>query len=423
MGNTFFTATVGTSQDELWKFIIMPFMSGLVGYGTNWLALKMTFYPLEFVGIELVRIKDQPLGLFGWQGIIPTKAAKMAGDATDLMTTKLINVKQVFSRLEPEKFSEVMEPGLITMMDTIINETAKKYMPTIWEFLPEGVRDECVLKALEESPKFLSGFMDDVKEHIDDIFDLKTMVIEHCVANKQLLNNIFMNCGDKEFIFIERSGFYFGFLFGLVQMGIYFAYTASWVLPAFGFLVGIATNWIALKIIFQPIEPTKICFGKCLTFQGLFLKRQDAVSDVFAKVNTQEILTTENIWTAILTGPKKDNFFDLLRAHTLIFTENMAGGLKPVVVAGVGAEQFTKMKDEIALRTMEELPKNIHYSYEYSTKALDMERTIAKAMKGLSSAEFEGVLHPVFEEDEFKLIVVGGVLGAAVGVIQLFALF
>lgn len=137
-------------QDELWKFLIMPFMSGLVGYGTNWLALKMTFYPLEFVGLELVRFRDQPLGLFGWQGIIPTKAAKMAGDATDLMTSKLINVKQVFSRLEPEKFSAVMEPGLITMMDTIINETAKKYMPTIWEFLPEGVRDECVLKALEE---------------------------------------------------------------------------------------------------------------------------------------------------------------------------------------------------------------------------------------------------------------------------------
>ncbi|GMH62658.1 hypothetical protein TrRE_jg2563, partial [Triparma retinervis] len=59
----------------------------------------------------------------------------------------------------------------------------------------------------------------------------------------------------------------------------------------------------------------------------------------------------------------------------------------------------------------------------YSTEALDMERTICKAMRGLSSAEFEGVLHPVFEEDEFKLIVVGGVLGAAVGVVQLFALF
>ena len=140
-------------------------------------------------------------------------------------------------------------------------------------------------------------------------------------------------------------------------------------------------------------------------------------------MNTQQILTTENMWTAILTGPKKENFYDLLRAHTLIFTENLAGGLKPLVVAGVGAEKFAKMKEEIAKRTMDELPAVIHYSYEYTTEALDMERTICKAMKGLSSADFEGVLHPVFQEDEAKLIVVGGVLGLGVGVVQLFCLF
>jgi len=417
------TTKIGEPDAEVWKFLIMPFMSGLVGYGTNWLALKMTFYPLEFWGIEILRIKDQPLGLFGWQGIIPTKAAKMAGTCTELMTTKLINVKQVFSRLEPGEFSKVMEPGLISMMDTIINETATSYVPSIWEFLPDNVRDECVLKALEESPQFLTSFMEDVKEHIDDIFDLKHMVIEHCVANKQLLNNIFMECGDKEFKFIEVSGFYFGFLFGLAQMIIFYFYDADWVLPAFGFIVGIATNFIALKIIFEPVEPTKLCCGLCFSFQGLFLRRQDAVSEIFAKVNTQQILTTENMWTAILTGPKKENFFDLLRAHTLIFTENLAGGLKPLVVAGVGAEKFTKMKEEIAKRTMDELPGVIHYSYDYTTLALDMEKTICKAMKGLSSAEFEGVLHPVFQEDEAKLILIGGVLGMGVGFVQLFFLF
>ncbi|GMH86446.1 hypothetical protein TrVE_jg3943 [Triparma verrucosa] len=78
---------------------------------------------------------------------------------------------------------------------------------------------------------------------------------------------------------------------------------------------------------------------------------------------------------------------------------NLAGGLKPLVVASVGADKFSKMKEEIAKRTMDELPGVIHYSYDYTLKALDMERTICKAMKGLSSAEFEGVLHPVFQED------------------------
>ena len=41
----------------------------------------------------------------------------------------------------------------------------------------------------------------------------------------------------------------------------------------------------------------------------------------------------------------------------------------------------------------------------------------------LSYAEFEGVLHPVFEEDELKLILVGAALGTAVGVFQLFVMF
>jgi uncharacterized membrane protein YheB (UPF0754 family) len=103
--------------------------------------------------------------------------------------------------------------------------------------------------------------------------------------------------------------------------------------------------------------------------------------------------------------------------------ENLAGGLKPLVVAGLGADTFAKMKGEIARRTMDELPKVIHHSYEYSTEALDMEHTICEAMKSLTSAEFEGVLHPCFEEDEWILILVGGILGLFVGVAQLFLLF
>ena len=41
----------------------------------------------------------------------------------------------------------------------------------------------------------------------------------------------------------------------------------------------------------------------------------------------------------------------------------------------------------------------------------------------LSFREFEGVLHPVFEEDELKLILVGAALGTAVGAFQLFVMF
>lgn len=54
--------------------LIIPLINAIVGYGTNVLALYMTFYPIDFLGIELYRFTDQPFGLFGWQGISTCEA-------------------------------------------------------------------------------------------------------------------------------------------------------------------------------------------------------------------------------------------------------------------------------------------------------------------------------------------------------------
>ena len=54
---------------------------------------------------------------------------------------------------------------------------------------------------------------------------------------------------------------------------------------------------------------------------------------------------------------------------------------------------------------------------------MPVETTIREKMRALPPDEFEGVLHPAFEEDEIQLILLGGILGAIVGVIQLFTLF
>lgn len=72
---------------------------------------------------------------------------------------------------------------------------------------------------------------------------------------------------------------------------------------------------------------------------------------------------------------------------------------------------------------MEELPKCVPVSYEYQDSALEVEATVCEAMKQLPPDEFEGVLHPVFEEDEIKLIVVGGLLGCVVGFAQYILIF
>lgn len=361
--------------------------AGIVGYVTNYLALEMTFRPIEFFGPELVRFKNQPWGLFGWQGIIPTKAEKMASVCFDLMTTKLLNLREIFDRLDPARFSEVMEDALLLMLDSIVDKVATKYMPRMWKELPQDVKDEVVVVMNIESDAFLVSFMEEVKEHIDDILDIKQMTVAACVREKALVNKIFQECGDKEFTFIRNSGFYFGGLFGLVQMGVFFVYDASWILPLFGFLVGWATNWLALKVIFRPLEPRKI--GP-FTIHGIFLKRQTEVSETFARVNCVEILHTKAIWETILGGPLSPNFFAMLRAHSIVFTEKLVGGLKPLAVTAMGSDKFAEMKEEIASEIAERLPAIMPYSYQYTTDALDMETTIRERMQKLSYEEFEG---------------------------------
>lgn len=67
----------------------------------------MTFNPLEFWPLELFRVEGQPWGLFGWQGIIPSKAGMMTGMLYDAFIQKVLDVEEIFSRIDPEKVSEL----------------------------------------------------------------------------------------------------------------------------------------------------------------------------------------------------------------------------------------------------------------------------------------------------------------------------
>jgi len=191
-------------------------------------------------------------------------------------------------------------------------------------------------------------------------------------------------------------------------------------MPVAGFMVGWATNWLALKVIFKPIRPRKFCG---ITVQGIFMKRQLEVSEIFARVICVEILHIKAIWTAIFNGRLSKNFYAMLRAHTLVFTEKLLVEIESLAVVAMGSQKFLQMKEDIARKVMDKIPDVIDSSYQYTQEALDMEATIREKMKALPPEDFEGVLHPAFEEDEIQLIVLGGVLGAIVGVIQIFTLF
>lgn len=61
--------------------------------------MEMIFHPLVWRGIPLRVIDGEPLGLIGWQGIVPAKAGVMAERMVDMVTTQLVDVEEVRKKL------------------------------------------------------------------------------------------------------------------------------------------------------------------------------------------------------------------------------------------------------------------------------------------------------------------------------------
>lgn len=397
--------------ENIWLYLSIPVTSALVGWGTNTLAIKMMFLPLEFRGLKPI---------FGWQGIVPRKAAMMASIAVETMTTKLLNVQDVFNRLDPQRVAAELEPPLLNMVDEITDDVMQEHEPALWNSLPEPIRQQIIARVQREMPQIVKNLMENVRQDIDHVFDLRDMVVSNLIKDKALLNRIFMETGLPEFKFIGISGLYFGFIFGLLQMLIWVFLQVGWLLPLFGLIVGWATNFIALKMIFQPREPRKI--GP-ITFHGLFLRRQKQVAADYGQLIADEILTPANIIEAILKGPYSDKLFHTVHQHVAQALDDTAGIGKPMIKLAVGTHQYQAIKHAAIVRMLARMPDTLKHIETYAEDALDIRNTLSEKMQQLSPTEFEGLLRPAFEQDEWLLIAVGAALGFAVGCFQLFVLF
>jgi len=399
------------THSDIFLYLSIPLTSAVVGWVTNVLALKMTFYPLEFIGIK---------PFFGWQGIIPSKAAKMSKISVDLWTTKLINVKEMFSKIKPEAVAEEMRPEFDRIAKEMMEEVMEDQMPQIWAKVPQAAKKIVYGRMSKDLPIIIADIMQDVKDNIEDVFDLKTMIVQRLTTDKAMMNEIFLKCGKEEFKFIERSGLYFGFLFGLIQMAVWWFFPEWWILPLFGLLVGYGTNWLALKLIFVPIKEKRF-LG--ITFQGLFIKRQPEVSVEYAHILANDILTFDRIFAAIVNGPTKDRFVSLIQKHTHKAFDDALGMGKPMIKLVGGENNYNRIKEIASRKVIRELPKSVNPAFAYAEESMDLENVMRNRMLKLSPTEFVGFLRPVFQEDELKLILVGAFLGCAAGVAQLIFVF
>src|ERR1700728_4822559 len=106
-------------KESTLALITIPFFTGVIGYVTNWTGVLMLFYPVHFKGYrsrtlrtlakllprKVQQIPGVMLGGIGWQGIVPSRAAKMGSLAVDSGISKIGTPSEFFNELDPEQIA------------------------------------------------------------------------------------------------------------------------------------------------------------------------------------------------------------------------------------------------------------------------------------------------------------------------------
>ncbi len=417
-------------SSETISIVTIPLFSGVIGYVTNWTGIWMLFNPLRFKGFRLPGL--QPLagllprkiqqipgvmqGGVGWQGIIPSRAAKMGSISVDKGIAKLGNASDFYRRLDPDLIAEHILATSERDIRDLVERTMEREHPRLWRDLTPRIREAVHARVRDQLPGVVHEVTERIGDHIDQLLDIKLMVIRRMEERPELCNRVFTEVGGRELRFIINFGFFFGLVLGFPVIALTETFHYWWVLPIAGTVVGYVTNWVAIWMIFEPIEPRRI--GPFLV-HGLFLRRQHEAADVYAQIVADDIVTLENIGDELLHGPRSDRTHQLLRDALRPAVDRASGVAQPAVRAAVGPREYDSIRETVAVEAVDYTMTPLMDPEFNARQSQAVRELFAERMRELPSRDFSELLRSAMREDEWLLMLHGAVLGFVAGLLHL----
>lgn len=187
------------------------------------------------------------------------------------------------------------------------------------------------------------------------------------------------------------------------------------VLPLVGAFIGYITNYVAVKMLFHPKREIRIFF---ISVQGVFPKRQRAFAEKLGQLVSSELLSIREVTGRISEKASSESVMKAVAEHIeRVITEKLpkaipmlAFALTPELIAVVKNAFLVEMKSLIG-----DVLGKISGEIE---QELDIHRLVADKVANFSADKLEEILFAIMHR-EFRFIeVVGGVLGALIGVVQ-----
>ena len=423
-------------RPDFWAVLSIIPVTAFVTWAHVWMALKMVFFPIHFWGFHIGSIP------VGWQGIVPRKAGRISGIITDNTLSKLGSLQEFLDAMDTKDMAHIIGQQVGHELEYLIDEVMMDRNAVLWENMPYAIKRRIYAQANKQLPGVLEDLVVDLTINVESLVDMREMVVSQMENDRHLMVRMFLKVGQKEINFIWHISALIGIVFGVFQMIVWFVIPWHWTVPFWASVWGFLTNWIAIWMVFNPLEPHYVRYPQffertknrkfpwikpviprigAYNIQGAFMKRQDEVSDVFAKVVSEELITLKTIMSEMMYGGKKEKTRRIVKRHINEIMETPL--VRTTLQLSLGPKEYARLKTDLIDRSIEITMVPISDPEFNASRAQKIFHMFRDRIRELTPKEFQNLLRPAFQEDEWILIILGGVTGFVAGLIHLFVAF
>ena len=186
---------------------LLPILAALIGWITNYLAIKMLFHP------------HQPKKILGltFQGVFPKRQAQIAEKLGDLVANELFSMKDVAQKIEDLS----TQPEALEEVGKRIEQTIRGKLISAFPMLSMFLSDEMIEKVTSlfkgELEDFLRVSAQGLAVKMEESVDIQALVREKVQAfSSNKIEELLLGFMEQEFRFIEKIGAVLGFLICLL---------------------------------------------------------------------------------------------------------------------------------------------------------------------------------------------------------------
>lgn len=193
---------------ELLPYLLGPVICGLIGWVTNWLAVKMLFHPRRPVTFG-------PLVI---HGVFPKRQAALAARLGALIKQELVRLEEIADALRQQDLGERFRDTIDEAVDKLLTEKLVQAIPMAAMLLSDSVVRKIKATLVPELLDLVPSFVDRAAGALTACYDVEEAVRKKVEAFPvEKLESILFSIMSKEFRFIELSGAVLGFAVGVLQ--------------------------------------------------------------------------------------------------------------------------------------------------------------------------------------------------------------